>query len=635
MKKSARLWVVAFAVSLLPSIYLGAIALGLAVALEQIYDYVSLAAGLLCTYPIWQSAFSKGRSTKLRFELLTLSGLLISYGYSFAAQDHNYYWQSASLTTLLLASGWITTAQITKMQAATPKLAGLVPTKASLIDGREIEHVETSTLEIGQVVLVRPGTSFPADGFVIQGESLVSQKLITGELEPIFKVPGDWVLAGSENLPGRGSGHGALTVRISGIGNQLLIHELEQSLEQEHSEPAKYSKFGRVMSGTLLVFGVAGSLAAAGIALILEHGLAAQFSTAVSVLIATQLAVAALAAPLASRASAIKLAALGVLVGKRSSFEALAKINHVVFNKTGTLTRGYNSVGTIHLARNTSIGTENELLALAASVEMGTSHELGHLIIQEAVKRGLELPQVSDIAPIPGLGVSARFDGSLVQVGNAGMVNVSGINMNPYDLFRVSNAYQEGSSVVFVSIDELLVGYIEFPDEIRANSQAAIVELSGKRAITVLSGDATAVVERVTKSLGLSEFAAEVLATRKADWIKEKKASGSRILLVADGHYDAAALAEADVALAFGAGHDIHLSSADIVQVSQDPLTVAKLVKLATKTQSRTFWNVIFATLVSFGLMAAGVLGVFAPIIAAAGMVFSWLMLRSIVRLVK
>ena len=323
------------------------------------------------------------------------------------------------------------------------------------------------------------------------------------------------------------------------------------------------------------------------------------------------------------------------MIRDRKALELLTKVNHVVFSKTGVLTRGYNSVGSIHLARNTSIGTEEELLALAAAVELGTSHELGHLIIQEAAKRGLELPQVTDIAPIPGLGVSARFDGSLVQVGNAGMVNVSGINMNPYDLFRVSSAYQEGSSVVFVSIDELLVGYIEFPDEVRANSQQAIVELSGKVAITVLSGDATGVVEKVAKGLGLSEFAAEVLSTRKADWIKERRASGSKLLLVADGHYDAGSLAEADVALAFGAGHDVHLSSANLIQVSQDPLSVSRLFALSKKVQSQTLRNIMVGLLLSLGLMAAGFFGLMAPAIALIGLVVSWFLNSSIVRMVK
>jgi P-type E1-E2 ATPase len=215
------------------------------------------------------------------------------------------------------------------------------------------------------------------------------------------------------------------------------------------------------------------------------------------------------------------------------------------------------------------------------------------------------------------------------------MVNVSGINMNPYDLFRVSSAYQEGSSVVFVSIDELLVGYFEFPDELRANSQQAIVELSGKLAITVLSGDATGVVERVTKSLGLEEFAAEVLSTRKADWIKERRASGSRVLLVADGHYDSASLSEADVALAFGAGHDVHLSSANLVQISQDPLSVARLVALAKKTQARSLRNIVFGMFISLGLMAAGVFGLMAPVLALAGVLTSWALNSSIVRLVK
>jgi P-type E1-E2 ATPase len=143
------------------------------------------------------------------------------------------------------------------------------------------------------------------------------------------------------------------------------------------------------------------------------------------------------------------------------------------------------------------------------------------------------------------------------------------------------------------------------------------------------------VVERITKQLGLSEFAAEVLATRKADWIKERRASGSKVLLVADGNYDAAALAEADVAYAFGAGHNVHLSSANLIQVSEDPLVVPKLINLSKKAQGRTLQNIIFGTVISAGLMVGSYFGLLAPVVAAAGMLSSWFFSSRIVRLVK
>lgn len=635
MKKSGRPWVAAFAVSLLPLAFLSTAFFGFEVPDEEVFLYTSLAAGLFCTLPIWGAAIKRASLGKHRQDWLSLSAIFIAYGYALVLQDLKFYWQPLALTSVLLLGGWIQHRQVTKVYSSVRKFSNLLPTKASIIDGREIEHVDVSELEIGQVVLVRPGSSIPADGYVIQGESLVSQTAITGEVDAVAKVPGDWVLAGSENVAGRGLQHGPLTIRVSAVGGDLLVHELEASVDLTNSASAKYTRFGLVGANLLTLIAIAGSLVMGGLVLVIGQDPVAEFALVIGFLVAAQVSLVALAAPLASVASSIKAANLGVLIRNRKDFELLTKVNHVVFNKTGTLTRGYNSVGAIHLARNTSIGTEDELLALAAAVEMGTSHELGHLLIQEAAKRGLELPRVTGIAPIPGLGVSASFDGSLVQVGNAGMVNVSGINMNPYDLFRVSSAYQEGSSVVFVSIDELLVGYFEFPDELRANSQQAIVELSGKLAITVLSGDATGVVERVTKSLGLEEFAAEVLSTRKADWIKERRASGSRVLLVADGHYDSASLSEADVALAFGAGHDVHLSSANLVQISQDPLSVARLVALAKKTQARSLRNIVFGMFISLGLMAAGVFGLMAPVLALAGVLTSWALNSSIVRLVK
>ena len=635
MKKSAKFWAVAFLLSLLPLGYdLGEL-FRLPIIWEPLYGYYSLGFGLLCTLPLWGAAFARAKKRLNQQDILGLTALMISYGYAFISSNSDFFWQPLAITAILLLGGWILHVQLNTLPAAVRNLSSLLPSKATLIDGRELEHVLAADLEIGQVILVRPGSVIPADGYVIQGQSLVSQFQITGEIEAITKVPGDWVLAGSENVAGKGSANSPLTIRVSAVGNDLLVHELTKSVNQENDSQPSLTKFSAVSAKVLTILAIAVALIAAGLQFLLSASLEAEFTVAVGVLLAAQVSVISRTVSLSVFAASIKSMNLGVLVRSRKSFELLAKVNHVVFKKTGVLTRGYSSVGKIHLARNTSIGSEGELLALAASVEMGTSHELGHLIIQEAAKRGLEIPAVTDFAPIPGLGVSARYDGSLVQVGNAGMVNVTGVSMNPYDLFQVSTAYSEGSSVVFVSIDELLVGYIEFPDELRENSPQAIVDLSGKHAITILSGDATALVGKLANRLGLSDFAAEVLSTKQADWVKERTASGSKVLLVADGHYDASALVEADVALAFGAGHDVHLDSANLIMVSQDPQVVPKLLKLSKVSQSRARWNLILGLLISVALMAAGFMNFPAPAIALVGLLISWLLLRRVVRLHK
>lgn len=635
MKKSVRIWAVTFVLSLLPLVYDSAEALGLQVPWQPLYGYFTLGFGLLCTIPIWGAVFARAKAKTNQQDVLGLVALLISYAYAFISNQATYFWQPLAITSILLLAGWVLHGQVNALPRSVKNLGALLPSKATLIDGRELEHVAASELEIGQVILVRPGSVIPADGYVIQGQSLVSQKEITGETEALSKVPGDWVLAGSENLAGKSASNAPLTIRVTAVGDDLLVHELERSRVAESDVEPRFNKISRALANGLTILTIAVALIAAGFQFVLSASMEAEFSAAVGVLLAAQVSLIARSAAMATLASSIKAVSLGVIVRSRKSFEALSKINHVVFKKTGVLTKGYSEVGKIHLARNTSIGSEGELLALAASVEMGTSHELGHLLIQEAAKRGLELPQVSDFAPIPGLGVSARFDGSLVQVGNAGMVNVSGVTMNPYDLFQVSSAYSEGSSVVFVSIDELLVGYIEFPDSLRENSAQAIIDLSGKHAITVLSGDATSLVEKLTQKLGLTDFAAEVLSTRQADWIKERRASGSKLLLVGDGHYDAAALSEADVALAFGAGHNVHLDSANLIMVSQDPIVVPKLLQISKVSQSRTLWNLIIGIGVSLALMTSGFVGIPAPAVAGVGLVSSWLLVRRIVRIAR
>ena len=625
----------AFILSLLPLGYVTAEFFKLPLIWDPLYGFISLGFGLVCTIPLWGAVFTKSfKHTNIQ-GVLGVIALLLSYGCAFMSGDADYFWQPTAMTSLLLLGGWFFRAQLNLIPAQVKNLASLLPDKATLIDGRELEHISANDLEIGQIILVRPGSTIPADGYVVQGNSLVSQLQITGETEPLLKYPGDWVLAGSVNVAGRASSNAPLTIRVSAVGDGLLVHELDRAPTRESQFPPRFTKSSAIFSRALPILTIAAALIASGYQFVVDASLATAFSVGIGVLVAAQVTLVSRSVGLAAEASAIKAKNLGVLVRSRQTFEALAKVNHVVFKKTGVLTLGYGSVGKIHLARNTSIGSEGELLALAASVEMGTSHELGHLIIQEAAKRGLELPKVTDFAPIPGLGVSAIFDGSLVQVGNSGMVNVTGVNINPYDMFQVSTAYSEGSSVVFVSIDELLVGYIEFPDQLRANSMQAIVELSGKQAITILSGDATSLVEKVTQKLGLTDFAAEVLSTRQADWIKERQANGSKILLVADAHYDSAALAQSDVALAFGAGPSVHSDSADLVLVSQNPLVVPKLIALSKQAQSRTLWNLVLGLSISFGLMACGFLGFSAPAIALAGLVSSWLLMSRIVRLAK
>ena len=631
MKNTSKFWLSAALVATVASGYLLAVQFGGLSSVDVLYDYIALGFGLVSTYPIWFTSFGAKRQAQ---SLISLVAILITFGVVVLEQEPAHFWQPVAMTALIDFSGFVIARLRRSIESKRTRLAKLLPEKASVIDGLEITHVAAAELEVGQVILVRPGSVIPCDGYVIQGHSRVDQREITGETS-LSKGPGDAVLAGSVNLADKSTGTSALTIRVAAVREDVLVYTLDAELEQEQDQPAQFAKFARLSSSTLTIAAVAVALIVTGIHIVVFADYLNAVTIGAGVLLSAQLSVISLTLPFAKLATALKSRALGFVIHARSAFEKLANLNHVVFIKTGILTEGYSKVGKIHLARNTSIGTEDELLALAAAVEMGTSHELGHLIIEEAVRRGLELPEVQDIAPLPGLGVSATFDGSLVQVGNAGMVNVTGVNMNPYDLFMVSSAYSELKSVVFVSVDELLVGYIEFPDRIRESSLSSVVLISAKHAITVLSGDATAVVEKVTTELGLSDYAAEVLSTRKADWIKERKGSGSRLLLVGDGRYDSEALAEAEVAISFGAGHDIHQAASEIIQISHDPLATAKLIKLSRDGKNRSLWNMIIAIGLTIGFATAAIVGINPVVIVAAGSVCTWLLLMRVARLAK
>lgn len=631
MKNSSKLWLSAALVALLALGYLLAVMFGSLASVDVLYDYVVLGIGLLATYPLWFTSFGASRQPQ---SLVALVALVMTYGVVAIEQDPANFWQPVAMTLMVNASGLLVVRQNRFVQSKRKQLTRLVPANASVIDGMEIDHVTSVELEVGQVVLVRPGNVIPCDGYVIQGHSRVDQFEITGETG-ILKGPGDWVLAGSLNIADKSAESSALTIRVAAVRENLLVRVLDESQELEHDTEGRFSRLARIASSTLTIAAMAVALIVAGVHMVLIGDYVNAVSIGAGVLLSAQLSLISFTLPLAQTATSLKSRALGFVVHTRAAFEKLSKLTHVVFLKTGVLTEGYSKVGKIHLARNTSIGSEEELLALAAAVELGTSHELGHLIIEEAARRGLELPQVQDIAPLPGLGVSATFDGSLVRVGNAGMVNVTGVNMNPYDLFMVSSAYSEMKSVVFVSVDELLVGYIEFPDRIRETAMSSIVSISAKHPITILSGDATAVVEKVTNELGLSDYAAEVLSTRKADWVKEHRGVRAGLLVIGDGRYDSEALAEADVSISFGAGHDIHQASSEIVQISHDPLATARLIKLSRVASARTLGNILAGLGLSVGLAVAAGFGVNPVIIVATGSLVSWALLARISRLAK
>ena len=631
MKKSSKLWLSAVLIASVALGYLLAVMFGTLASVDVLYDYVVLGLGLLATLPLWLTSFGQNRWPQ---SLISLVALVMAYGVVVIEQNSANFWQPVAMTVMVSISGWLVVRQYRFVNSKRRQLSTLVPSKASVIDGMEIDHVTSSELEVGQVVLVRPGNAIPCDGYVIQGQSRVDQTEITGENE-IRKGPGDWVLAGSLNIAGKGAESSALTIRVAAVRENLLVRVLDESQEFEHEVSGRFSRFAKIASSTLTISAMAAALIVAGIHMVIFGDYVNSVSIGAGVLLSAQLSVISFTLPLAQVATSLKSRSLGFVVHARAAFEKLAKLTHVVFIKTGVLTEGYSKVGKIHLARNTSIGSEDELLALAAAVELGTSHELGHLIIEEAARRGLELPQVTDITPLPGLGVSATFDGSLVRVGNAGMVNVTGVNMNPYDLFMVSSAYSELKSIVFVSVDELLVGYIEFPDRVRDSALSSIVSISAKHPITILSGDATAVVEKVTNELGLSDYAAEVLSTRKADWVKERRGAGSGLLVIGDGRYDSEALAEADVSIAFGVGHDIHQASSEIVQISHDPLATAKLIRLSRSARSRSLVNILAGLGLSVGLAVAAGFGVNPVIVVGSGSLATWVLLARISRLAK
>ena len=566
-------------------------------------------------------------------------GLLILAGFavrqSIADWRIDVWWQVAAVASTLSLGDWFFGSLSARVAGIGSDLIALLPDFADVIDGKEINRVRASELEIGDIVLVRPGAVVPADGVVVQGSSAVDESAITGETVSVEKVEGSLVFAGTVNTSAKRSNK-ALTIRVTAIGGDLLAQSFTRRVVELASERGVVDSLSVRLTSGLFVLTIASALIGAGLWLVLDNS---HWQTAIycaaAILFSVNLAVVSGASSLVSVALARVAGAQGVLVRARTALYRIRKSHIVVLNLVGTLTSGAPKLVEIHLAKGTSLGSVKEVLAVAAAADVNSGHALARVILAEAEQRKVAAVELYEVESMPN-GVSARMDGSSVLVGNAAILLANSVPIDVQDLVKVATANENGNSVVYVVVDNLLVGYLEFSDEIRETAREAVnrLHLQRKR-IVAITGEATGVTEAVCKSLGITEYFAEVTPERKLAIIEELRQDGSIITVVGDPLEDAALLAAADVGIALGVGGELGDQSADVLVVSNEPRAVARIMRLAkksTRTQNRVL---VLVTL--FDILALAAAGFYPlPIASVAFALLSTLLAGSAIsRLAK
>ncbi|MGI6114231.1 MAG: heavy metal translocating P-type ATPase [Mahellales bacterium] len=532
------------------------------------------------------------------------------------------YFESAGvIITLILLGKYLEAVTKGKTSEAIKKLMGLAPKTAMVIhDGKEIT-IPIEEVEIGDIIVVRPGEKIPVDGEVIAGLTSVDESMLTGESIPVEKKPGDKVVGASINKTG------SIQFKATRVGSDTALAQIIKLVEDAQGSKAPIAKLADIISGyfvpIVLLIAVVSALAW------LIGGQPASFvlTIFISVLVIACPCALGLATPTAIMVGTGKGAEYGVLIKGGEALETTHKINTIVFDKTGTITEGRPEVTDIVTYKGVD---KNFLLQMAASAEKGSEHPLGEAIVKSAEQQGLNTKKVESFNAIPGHGIEVKIEGKEMLLGNKKLMEDRNIDLG--DGQKDSNRLaEEGKTPMYIAMDGQLVGIIAVADVVKENSKRAIEILHSMDIEAVMiTGDNKRTAQAIARQVGIDRVLAEVLPQDKAKEVKKLQDEGRKVAMVGDGINDAPALAQADIGIAIGSGTDVAMESADIVLMRSDLMDVPTAIQLSKRTirniKQNLFWAFGYNTV---GIpIAAGLLHLFGgpllnPMIAGGAMAFS------------
>ena len=570
-------------------------------------SYILLALStFLFFYGGWP--FLKGAKDELRHKspaMMTLIALaiIVAYVYSaatvFGVQGSDFFWELASLIVIMLLGHWIEMRSVMGASKALEELAKLMPESAHMImDNGETMEMSVSSLKAGQAVLVKPGEKIPIDGVVYEGDSEVNEAMITGEAVPVEKGKGDEVIGGSVN------GDGILKFKVSHVGDDTFLSQVIRLVRDAQASKSNTQRLADRAAKWLFYIALTTGIITFITWMAIEGNLNFAVTRAVTVIIICCPHALGLAMPLVTSVSTSLAAKNGLLIRNRAAFENARNLDTVVFDKTGTLTEG--SFGVTDIKADSV--SEDDLLAIAASVEENSEHPIARGIVEAGKSRELAMLRVTDYQNLTGEGLRASVDGRPVKIVSPGYLKREGI---AFDEKSYSSLAGEGKTVVFILRENKLLGFIALSDVARPTAKEAVDELKQMEVASImLTGDNQRAADYVARQLDINQVFAEVLPGDKASKIDELYRDGRRVAMTGDGVNDAPSLAKADLGIAIGAGTSVAIETADVILVKSDPLDVVGILKLSRATFKKMVQNLIWATAYNVVALplAAGVL---------------------------
>ncbi len=564
--------------------------------------------------------------------LLYATGIGAAYGIAvintlfptagFGGEGATFFESAALLTAFIILGRWLEALTRGRTSEAIRKLMKLQPKIARVIrDGKE-EEVPADEVEIGDLILVRPGESIPVDGAVTEGYSAVDESMLTGESLPVEKKTGDAVIGGTLNKTG------AFKFTAARVGKDTVLAQIIKLVEDAQASKAPIQKLADWVAGHFILgvhmlavavfvfwffFGYQlffdpnssfilspyklGEIGVFGFSLLLS----------VTVLVISCPCAVGLATPSAIMAGTGKAAEHGVLFKGAEAIELASKLKVIVFDKTGTLTKGEPSVTDViadlgfRIAESAIANPQSEILRLAAMAEKNSEHPLGEAIVNGAAARGLTVAEPASFNSIPGHGVEAKAAGRAVLLGNRKLMRERGVDFSSL-MMEAERLESEGKTVMFVAVDGQAAGLIAVADTLKEHSAEAIRRLHKMGLeVAMITGDNRRTAEAIARQVGIDRVLAEVLPQDKAEEVKKLQASGKKVAMVGDGVNDAPALAQAEVGMAIGSGTDVAKETGDVILIKDDIRDVVVTLEVAKATMRKVkqnlFWAFVYNTL--------------------------------------
>jgi len=560
----------------------------------------------------YRGAWLAAKARNMNMDTLIVVGTTTAWAYStfivffpgLAPSSDLYFDTAAMILALILLGKLLEEIARGKASEAVRRLLDLQPPVARILheDGTE-EEVPIETVMPFDVLIVKPGEKVPLDGDIIEGASSVDESMITGESMPVSKKVGDQVIGGTVNK------EGAFKIEVTKIGMNTTIQQIVQMVEDAQLSRAPIQRLADTIAGIFVPVVIVIAIASFAVwYYVLGSTFGFAITAFISVVIVACPCAMGIATPTAILVGSAKGAENGILIKGGEYLEKTRELQAIAFDKTGTLTKGEIAVTDI-------FGDDPDgLLRLVASLERRSEHPIGEAIVREAQEKGIELPEPKGFEAIAGKGVKGTVDGRSLIVGTPRLMGEIGAEMGSEITGKAEEFYDQGKSLIFVSVEGAVVGLIAVADELKENAPAAIARLKSMGLqVVMITGDNKRTAEAIAQRVGIDRYLAEVLPQDKVGEIKKLQGEGLVVAMVGDGINDAPALAQADVGIALGSGTDVAMETGGIILIRNDLMDVVTAIQLSKATYSKIKQNLFWA----FGYNAALI-----PI--AAGLLIPW-----------